>query len=656
MATIGSLLVSLKANTAEFDTKVKSSARGLRSFEQTAKSVSAGVTGAFMKLAAVAGGISLFKSAATEASNFGKFASVLKDTTANMQALSYAASQNDTSFAAVSTALVKMQRSINDAKDGTGTLASTFRSLGVNVQSLSHMKATDQFATIADALNRAGDAAGNAGFDIFGRNVAEITVLLQAGSKAIDQATMKMKAFGLSEQQISNIKRAEERLLAMGIQARAVAAIIVARFGPTIIGALNGLSTSIQGIIGWWDKMNSGTRRWVETGLQAASVAFVLNKAMVFSAIAKGVDIIFSLAGAWRAYATATKAAAVSTFILETVKGGWAGLAKAALMVTAVAGGMYALNKAFDSATQSIVAGDTALGAHADKLRASADEHLNATGAADGFNASLQTQANNLREIQGILSTYSQNVLKGIGFSQLDFDKQKLLDLGATPEEIDQLIQAAKSISNLEIKSKFKEDLAELAAETRRLTLSAKQLAEVEWRTAGFDNQMVIQLRDQYELNERIRRSKEAQIELQKIQRTEAEQTAAFFKTMEEEQWKNKVKDLDRISQMEVDASPTLKYKVEKEELDKLKDLGLSDEAYKVNLTKLQDQLKQSLGIDTAQPTTRQNTLTSTRTGMLQYALMGGKTDEEKADRKEMKEYLRILVEEARNRDRLRFA
>jgi hypothetical protein len=668
VGVIASLIANLKANTADFDSKLKKSASGLKSFEVAAKGVSAGITSAFAKLAVAAGGFTLFRSAIADADKFGELAETLGDSTRNMQALAYAASQNDSSFDAVSSAMVRMQKNIVDADSGNKQLAASFAALGLRTSELMGMNATDQFKAIADALANVDNAAvrTNLGMDIFGKSFSSIAVMVNAGSSAIDDASKKMKAFGLSNEQVAKIKEFNDQLAAFGMQAKAAAAQVVAHLGSAAVKALTGLSESMQGAINWWKNLSGISRQFIGIAAEAVVVTWALNRAMVFSAISKSVDLILSMVSGLRALVTAMRSATIASEVSQAIATGGLSLVKTAAGIAASIGVLALVDRAFASTGEAASANTQAIETNAQAVKKASQEWTEYNRVMAEASEVLKNHQSEIDRINGIINKYVTDAKKlrsGELESQIADIKRVAeaagMGLGWATAKVRELKEAAQELELAKGFASFNEALAEARNETLRLTKSETELKMIEAERAGLTGEQLLELREVLDYNDRIRKSQEEQKRIEQEKRDAAKEAARIQEEAARKAADQRKRDLDTVQKMEEDASPTLKYTVDKAELDRLKyEVGMSDDAYNFQLKTLQDEMKKSLGMDEAGTGGgRLNQgYASGRSGMLTYALMGGQSNDEKVDRKQMVEYLRIMAQDARDgRGRLTF-
>lgn len=200
MSVISLLLVNLKANTADFDNKLKGSSKHLTGFQRTAKNVSASVVSAFAKMAAAAGGLAVLRGAINQVDELGKVAAQVGMPVEQLQAFYYAASQNDTAVTTLNSSLIKLQKSIGDAARGTGEAVTAFQELGLDVNELSQMPIGAAWVRISDALNSVDNTArrSSLGMKIFTEEFRQVDPLVRAGGDAVASAAQYLKDMGLT--------------------------------------------------------------------------------------------------------------------------------------------------------------------------------------------------------------------------------------------------------------------------------------------------------------------------------------------------------------------------------------------------------------------------------------------------------------------------
>lgn len=163
MATIGSLMVELQANTAAFTRDMGKARAAVESSSAQMNKAIAGVergirtmAGA-LSVAAVAG---FAKSLINEADALGEMSQKLGVSVENLSAYSYGAKQAGSSTEEMNTSLTRLSKNIQEAiVDKTSESARTFSSLGISLKDTSgKIKSTDAiFEELADRFSRSAD-------------------------------------------------------------------------------------------------------------------------------------------------------------------------------------------------------------------------------------------------------------------------------------------------------------------------------------------------------------------------------------------------------------------------------------------------------------------------------------------------------------------
>lgn len=220
---LSSLYISLRANTADFQTDM---GRAARIADRQAKAIKSGVQGALKDLwAPLLAGFSV-----------AAVTSQLKQITDNMLQVSIAAKQvampvdefsalaavaknADVNMDAFSTGLTTMARNLALAQQGSKQAAGAFQALGLDPAKLKDSKTA--FLAISDALSKYRDGVGKTAVEqqIFGKAGAQLNNVLDQGSAAIAQqaqhmrdlgvaldedATRKLEAFGAQSKELGN--------------------------------------------------------------------------------------------------------------------------------------------------------------------------------------------------------------------------------------------------------------------------------------------------------------------------------------------------------------------------------------------------------------------------------------------------------------------
>lgn len=575
MGLIQSLVVDFRANMANLVGGCAQGASSIRALQATATSAGAGIAGA---LARVGVGLSLgavFADATAQADRLGEMATVLGDSTENMQALSFAARQNDTDFNSLSGSLTKMQKNIADAVGGNKSLAQTFEYLGLNLRELSIAPASEQFAQIADALGRVEDPASRAkmGMDLFGRSYAEIAVLAGAGSGAIVDARARMEELGitLTGNSVSAIKAFNDKMAELRDQLAFTGANVISKVTPAIVGMVNG----IQQGIAWVSKL-SGTTRDLAAAATAAGIAYkILNSQLMLNAYSSIIGMVGQFAGAIRTLTTAVKAGTVAQVIYQAVTGGWLALVKVGAILAATTVAVIGVNKALESATEETIKNSEAAREQANAARDMAEGAESATAAMKA----QEEAAKSAQKIADIMKSFREKREDAMfGDRTLQRTIEQMRELGATVEQIEQVVADAQAASAFERQADAAEKISGiiqgLKGDYDKLTMSAEELLKKQLEQLGANEAQV-----------------EAALQLQRMVKDAENQKK------QEDDAKKRDKELrDQVAKIEKAADPMKAFREGVEELQELQAKGLSSSGYEFQLNKLMDDYMKSSG------------------------------------------------------------
>lgn len=245
--TIGSLVIDLVANTAQFSTDLKSAV----------KTVEDGV-GKIKDAFALLGGV--FASAGIaeltlETIQFGdelSKAAVKTNTGANaISELAFAARQANVDLPELVSSLDKMEKSISSAATGTGKSNAAFEALGISLDQIRKLSPDQQFAEIANQINKLKDPTdkARAAIELFGRAGADMLPLFAEGAEGIAKAREQAVQFGQSfdsdqlkklSDASDSVRNLKESFSALATAATATIAGPLAKFFDSITNIVTG--------------------------------------------------------------------------------------------------------------------------------------------------------------------------------------------------------------------------------------------------------------------------------------------------------------------------------------------------------------------------------------------------------------------------------
>lgn len=241
MASIGSLVVDIRTDTARFASGMDKANKKLDSFGKNAQRASQLASRAFVALGAAVGAIRI-KDAIKDQIDLGdQFSKLSQRTNVSAEALSrlaYAGELTDVSLQTLGKSITKMQKSLSEAETGLATAANAFNALGIPIQELKNLAPEDQILVLADAFNAIQDPADRARYamDIFGRSGVELLTLFDSGAEGIKAMMSEADALGktftqLEADQMAATNDAFTRFGAvMGQTSKAIAVYL----GPTL--------------------------------------------------------------------------------------------------------------------------------------------------------------------------------------------------------------------------------------------------------------------------------------------------------------------------------------------------------------------------------------------------------------------------------------
>lgn len=219
MATIGTLLISLKAGTANFDKKMKKSARRIDKFVSSLKRGARRLAlfGTAIAAAAVAIGTVLVKSSLKALDATAKLSRSIGISTEALMGLQFAAQISGVDIGNLNKAMAIFVRRLGEAKAGMGTAKLVMDDLGLSASKLVAMKTEDSFALIADTIHKTEAAADKAAlaFAFFGRQGVALLPLFEKGAQGVRALIAEAEKLGIlfSAEDLARIEQANDAIL-----------------------------------------------------------------------------------------------------------------------------------------------------------------------------------------------------------------------------------------------------------------------------------------------------------------------------------------------------------------------------------------------------------------------------------------------------------
>jgi hypothetical protein len=152
-----------------------------------------------LALAGASAMVGLVRATANEADQAIKTADALGLTVEQFQELNHVAELNGLSQEKFSVSLERMVRRLSMAVMGTGEAKDAIGELGITTDKLEGMGTYEKFLLIADGLNNLDSQSEKVrlGFQIFGRDISDLLLVMRGGSETIKQTGSEMDKFGL---------------------------------------------------------------------------------------------------------------------------------------------------------------------------------------------------------------------------------------------------------------------------------------------------------------------------------------------------------------------------------------------------------------------------------------------------------------------------
>ena len=241
MASLGDLVVNLKARTGPFQKGMKRSESTLMRFRAAAKAALIG--GVVAGAAAAVAAVSSLTRQMSELDKVAKLATRTGFDPATIAGFGFAAEQSGSSAAAASTSLDQFVRRLGDAADGSGAAATTLAGMGISTSKLLALKPGQQLEAVADAIAQLPTKAqqADAAYQLFGRSGMELVNVLALGSQGIRdfQAEADKLGLGFSAEELATVEAANDAMNRLHRRVGALWSAFVVELAPSIEKLLN---------------------------------------------------------------------------------------------------------------------------------------------------------------------------------------------------------------------------------------------------------------------------------------------------------------------------------------------------------------------------------------------------------------------------------
>lgn len=187
----------------------------------------------------------------------GDTAQALNVTSAALAGLGYAADQSGSSQASIEKGLTKLVKSTNDAASGLGTMAGTYRMLGLDAAKLNQLAPDQQFLAVADAISKLDNKQDQlaATQRIFGKGASDLVGVLRLGSEGLREMQTEAGALGIAidEKSVRGIQRAMDAFNGFKAGVAGIFRSIAVEIAPFI----EGVSDKMKGFLAAGEKGKS---------------------------------------------------------------------------------------------------------------------------------------------------------------------------------------------------------------------------------------------------------------------------------------------------------------------------------------------------------------------------------------------------------------
>lgn len=219
-----------------------------------------GAVAAYASIEGIRAGIGLLQESAERIDNLANTSAQLGESVPNIQSFRYALAQMaNIEPEAADQALVRMTRTLGQARSGSKEAAEAFANLGLDINQLAAMSPTQQFQAIADAIAGIEDPTQRAAaaVKLFGKEGTSLLPIFNEGAGAVAGMMAEAEALGLTLSQAD-----AEAIAAMNDEMDKLAA----QFQIIIDKILVAMMPAISGVMGVFDEQ-SGAVDWLIWGI-----------------------------------------------------------------------------------------------------------------------------------------------------------------------------------------------------------------------------------------------------------------------------------------------------------------------------------------------------------------------------------------------------
>lgn len=249
----------------------------------------------------VGGLAEMIKSAADTGEQMGRLSDRLRISTEDMYAFTRAAQISGVSQDSMTAALDKMEKSIGQAAQGSGTAKKYFEEWGISIADIAKMNAAQQFDLISSKIKGLGNEAEQAAATtaVFGKSATELQNMWGPAGHSMEEVKGQMEAVNASMSRFdaSRVTQANEALGDLMTVAKGVANVIAESLAPYVKALATYFTDSAVAAGGWKTQITSaidtvmGFIGTLADGLHGISIIFTGLEVIAYGFVAAVVEV-----------------------------------------------------------------------------------------------------------------------------------------------------------------------------------------------------------------------------------------------------------------------------------------------------------------------------------------------------------------------------
>ena len=220
MGTVATLAVNVIARTGDFNKGLDKAGNKAKGFGASMKSMITPAAVAAAGAAVVGVAVMKISESLERLDEVAKKSRALGISGQDLMEFQHAAGLAGVQSGAFTSALQKMQKNIGDAVGGIGLAKDSLALVGLEIDKLSRLNASNQFLAIADKISKIGNASERASVAtaIFGRAGADLIPLMEQGSDAIREQMLELRELQgvLTDFDLEQVEAANDAMTRLG--------------------------------------------------------------------------------------------------------------------------------------------------------------------------------------------------------------------------------------------------------------------------------------------------------------------------------------------------------------------------------------------------------------------------------------------------------